>query len=126
MRAIASLRQGALVPQVLGVLADVDERVVSAAHDALVRLTAQDFGSDARPWMKWWEQNAARHRIEWLIDALTHDAAEIRRAAGEELRALTREYFGYAPDLPPRDRDRAQQRYRDWWMTEGRTRFRRR
>jgi hypothetical protein len=60
-----------------------------------------------------------------MIDALTHDVSEIRRAAGDELRALSREYFGYSSDLPPRDRERAQQRYRDWWITEGRTRFHR-
>jgi hypothetical protein len=63
--------------------------------------------------------------MEWLIDSLTHEVAEIRRAAGEELRSLSKEYFGYASDLPPRDRERAQQRYRDWWITEGRARFRR-
>jgi hypothetical protein len=75
--------------------------------------------------VKWWEQNALRHRVEWLIDALTHEVSEIRRAAGEELKSVTREYFGYNADLPPRDRERAQQRYRDWWVTEGKTRFRR-
>jgi hypothetical protein len=52
--------------------------------------------------------------------------SEIRKAGGEELRALTKEYFGYASDLPPRDRERAKQRYRDWWVTEGKARFARR
>jgi hypothetical protein len=126
MAAIARLWQPALVADLVAGLADGDERVVAAAHEALVRLTWQDFGGDARPWLKWWEQNTSRHRVEWLMDALTHDVAEIRRGAGEELRALTRQYFGYTSDLPPRDRDRVQQRYRDWWITEGRTRFRRR
>jgi len=120
------LRQSALVPDLIHALADSDQRVVAAAHDGLTQVTWHDFGNDARLWLKWWENNAARHRIEWLIDSLTHDVSEIRRGAGEELRALTREYFGYASDLPPRERDRAQQRYRDWWITEGRTKFRRR
>jgi hypothetical protein len=123
---MARLRQAALVPDLVGALADGDDPAVAAAHDALVQVTGHDFGNDARPWLKWWEANASRHRIEWLIDALTHDVSEIRRAAAEELRAITREYFGYASDLPPRDRDRAQQRYRDWWTTEGRMRFRKR
>jgi hypothetical protein len=125
MLAMAQLRQPALVPDLVAGLADLDWRVIAAAHDALVLVTAQDFGTDARSWMKWWEESSSRHRIEWLIDALTHDIMEIRRVAGEELRAITREYFGYSADLPPRDRNRAQQRYRDWWITEGRTRFRR-
>jgi type II secretion system (T2SS) protein E len=126
MRAIAQLRQPVLVPELVGALADEDGQVTLAARDALVQVTCQDFGSDARPWLKWWGENASRHRIEWLIDSLTHDVSEIRLAAGEDLRAITREYFGSSSDLPPRDRDRAQQRYRDWWITEGRTRFRRR
>ena len=125
MRAMGELGQSALVPDLLAAFADGDERVVATAHDALVRVTRQDLGGDARPWLAWWEANGARHRIEWLIDALMHDVSEIRRAAGEELRTITREYFGYASDLPPRDRERARQRYNDWWVTEGRARFRR-
>ncbi|HEX8789839.1 MAG TPA: HEAT repeat domain-containing protein [Polyangiaceae bacterium] len=125
MRAMGELREPAIVPDLVRALGDGDESVVEAAHDALVQVTRQDLGNDARRWLRWWEQNAQRHRMEWLIDALTHEVAEIRRAAGEELRALSKEYFGYASDLPARDRERAQQRYRDWWITEGRARFRR-
>jgi hypothetical protein len=121
---ISRLQEGALVPELIRALGDGDDRVVAAASDGLVHVTRHDLGTDARPWMRWWEQNSGRHRIEWLIDALTHEVAELRRSAGEELRALTKEYFGYSGDLPPRDRDRAQQRYRDWWVMEGRGRFR--
>jgi hypothetical protein len=123
--AMAELREPAIVPDLVRALGDGDESVVEAALDALVHVTRQDLGNDARRWLRWWEQNAQRNRMEWLIDALTHEVAEIRRAAGEELRALSKEYFGYASDLPVRDRERAQQRYRDWWITEGRARFRR-
>jgi hypothetical protein len=125
MRAMGELRDPALVPELVRALADGNARVVEQAHQALVQVSRQDFGTDARPWLRWWEQNAPRHRIEWLIDALTHEISEVRRAAGEELRAISKEYFGYTSDLPPRDRERAQQRYRDWWVTEGRARFRR-
>jgi len=114
------------VPELVRALADGDEAVETSAHVALVQVTRQDFGLDARPWLRWWELNASRHRIEWLIDSLTHEITEVRRAAGEELRAASKEYFGYAADLPPRDRERAQQRYRDWWVTEGRARLRNR
>jgi hypothetical protein len=126
LSAMARLRIAGLVPDFIHALADLDEQVVIAAHDALIEMTWQDFGNDARPWLKWWEHNASRHRVEWLIDSLTHEVSEIRRGAGEELRLVTREYFGYASDLPSRERDRAQQRYRDWWITEGRNKFRRR
>jgi hypothetical protein len=123
--AMARLRDGSCVPDFMRALGDGDDAVVVAAHGALVHVTLQDLGTDARLWIRWWEQNSSKHRIEWLIDALGHDVAEIRKAAAEELRALTKEYFGYAGDLPLRDRDRAQQRYRDWWLMEGRSRFRR-
>jgi hypothetical protein len=125
MPVMAELREAALVPELVHALGDGYEQVVVAANSALVKVTGQDFGEDARGWLRWWEQNARRNRVEWMIDALTHDVSEIRRAAGDELRALSREYFGYSSDLPPRDRERAQQRYRDWWITEGRTRFHR-
>jgi hypothetical protein len=125
MRVMGELREPSLVPELVRALADGDEAVVTSAHASLVLVTRQDFGLDARPWLRWWELSSSRYRIEWLIDALTHEVSEIRRAAGEELRAASKEYFGYASDLPQRDRERAQQRYRDWWVTEGRARFRR-
>jgi hypothetical protein len=112
-----------MVPGLVHALGDRDDAVVEAAHETLVHITAQDFGTDARPWLRWWETNAGRHRIEWLIDALTHEVSDIRRMAGEQLRMLTREYFGYGSELPARERERAQQRYRDWWITDGRSRF---
>jgi hypothetical protein len=120
MRAAGEVRDPQLVPLLTRGLGDGMEEVVEAAHTGLVLLTRQDFGVDARPWLKWWEQNSTRHRLEWLIDALTHDVSEVRRAAGDELRLLSRQYFGFSSDLPSRDRERAQQRYRDWWITEGR------
>jgi hypothetical protein len=123
MLAMAELRQPSLVPELVRALGDGDETVVTAAHAALVQVTRQDFGADARPWLKWWELNSSKHRVEWLVEALTHEVSEIRRAAGEELRSVTKEYFGYASDLLPRDRERAKQRYRDWWVTEGKARF---
>jgi hypothetical protein len=125
MRVMGELREPSLVPELVRALADGDEAVVASAHASLVLVTRQDFGLDARPWLRWWELSSSRYRMEWLIDALTHEVSEIRRAAGEELRALSKEYFGYASDLPQRDRERSQQRYRDWWVTEGRARFRR-
>jgi hypothetical protein len=125
LEAMGALREPVVVPELVRALADGHEAAVQAAHDGLVQVTRQDFGMDARPWLRWWDQNSGRHRIEWLIDALTHEVSEIRRSAGEELRATSKEYFGYSADLGARDRERAQQRYRDWWITEGKTRFRR-
>jgi hypothetical protein len=117
------LREPAGVPVLVSLLHEGE--VAEAAHRALATVTRQDFGADARKWLSWWSGHASHHRIEWLIDALMHEESRIRHAAGEELKSITKEYFGYYDDLPKRERERAQQRYRDWWTTEGRIRFRR-
>ncbi|HSY21586.1 MAG TPA: HEAT repeat domain-containing protein, partial [Polyangiaceae bacterium] len=120
LRAAGEVREPALVPELIRSLSDPDEMVIAAAREALIRTTRQDFGTEARRWQEWWSHNEGRDRLEWLIDALSHEFPDLRRASGEELRVLSRQYFGYASDLPLRDRERAQQRYRDWWITEGR------
>jgi hypothetical protein len=122
---LGELREPLSVPVLVGALGDQSADVSMSARAALMVSTRQDFGVDTRKWNQWWTANAARHRIEWLIDALDHEISGLRKAAGIELRALTKESFGYADDLPKRDRQQAQQRYREWWTTEGRARFRR-
>lgn len=122
--AMGQLRVGFFVPILIGLLSAIPEEVGESARRALLVVTRQDFGRDAARWNEWWSRNEGRHRLEWLIDALMHDAQSIRRAAGDELKQLTKEYFGYYDDLPKRERERAQERYREWWEREGRARFR--
>jgi HEAT repeat protein len=122
VRAAAQLRESSTVPMLIGLLGG-PSALVPAAHQALVEIARQDFAHNRAPWQRWWEANQSRHRIEWLIDSLTHDDAEIRRSAGDELKSLTKEYFGYYDDLPRRERAQAQRRYREWWQTDGRKRF---
>lgn len=111
------------VPVLLGLLDEAPAEVTSVARAALVTISRQDFGFALGKWQTWWSENKERHRLEWLIDALMIDQAALRAAAGEELKTITKEYFGYYDDLPKRERERAQQRYRDWWNTVGRVRF---
>jgi hypothetical protein len=106
------------------VLTDNPVDVVQTARRALVTLARHDVGASPAAWVEWWRHNSPRHRIEWLIDALTDESPEIRRAAGEELKAQTREYFGYYDDLPPGERKHAQGKYREWWESRGKGRFR--
>jgi hypothetical protein len=124
MEALAELRQPQAVPHLILALDDNPVEVVQTARRALVVLARQDFGTSAAGWNDWWRTASGRHRIEWLIDALTHESQEIRRPAGEELKALTREYFGYYDDLPAAERSQAQRQYRQWWETRGKARFR--
>ncbi|MCC6551959.1 MAG: hypothetical protein IT372_02910 [Polyangiaceae bacterium] len=120
---MSEIRAAAMVPALIAALSDSHEAIVDAAARALTAVARDDLGRDPRAWTAWWSRSSGRHRIEWLIDALTHEQLAIRRAAGDELKALTREYFGYYDDLPRRDRERAQARYREWWLTEGRAKF---
>ncbi|WP_433936107.1 hypothetical protein AB3662_15525 [Sorangium cellulosum] len=120
----AEIRAGSAVPALISALTDPHEAIVEAAARALVVITRDDLGRDARRWASWWSRNGERHRVEWIIDALTHEKPAIRRAAIDELKGITREYFGYYEDLPRQEREAAQQRYRAWWTSEGRSRFR--
>lgn len=124
MEMLAELRQAQAVPFLVLALQDNPIDIVQSARRSLVILTRQDFGTVPHAWSDWWRSASGRHRIEWLIDSLTHEQGEIRRAAGEELKALTREYFGYYDDLPPAQRLHAQNNYREWWDTKGKARFR--
>jgi hypothetical protein len=124
IEAIADLRDGRAVPTVLRLLEDRSSDIVRSAHWALVVLARQDYGLSAAAWEEWWRHNSARHRIEWLIDALAHESQEVRRAAGDELKSSTKEYFGYYDDLPVAERQKAQNRYREWWENKGKARFR--
>ncbi len=90
---------------------------------ALIALTGQDFGTSEKKWRKWYEGARQRHRVEWLIEALSHKDDAIRENAINVLRRMTGEYFGYHHDLPRRERDAAAQRWLEWWRDEGRRRF---
>ncbi len=123
VEALSDIRDPDSVPSLIRILADSHRELAKSAHWGLAVLTRTDLGSDTRNWEKWWRKNAGRHRIEWLIDALMHENPDIRRAAGDELKNITKEYFGYYDDLPKRERAAAQARYRQWWETKGKDRF---
>ena len=72
-----------------------------------------------KKWRGWFDKNAERHRVEWLIDSLMHSDKRLRRRAIDELKHLTQEYFGYDPELPKKDREAAQRQYRAWWQRVG-------
>jgi HEAT repeat protein len=123
IEALADVRDPRAVPRLIPLLGDRNAEIAKLVHWALSVLARCDLGRDPKAWHEWWRENGVRHRIEWLIDALMNDSAEIRRAAGDELKVLTREYFGYYDDLPKRERAKAQKKYREWWDTKGKARF---
>ena len=123
LEALGELREPLCVPVLISHLADADAEVQMAARRSLIAVTRQDFALEAKPWLTWWGRNSHRHRIEWLIDALEGETPALRKAASDELKALTKQTFGYYDDLPRRERERVQQKFRDWWASEGRPRF---
>jgi HEAT repeat protein len=102
---------------------DRNDRGSEHVRKALAALTAQDFGASERKWRKWWEASRRKHRIEWLIDGLTHKDDAVRENAINQLRRLTGEYFGYHYDLPRREREAAAERWSAWWAETGLRRF---
>lgn len=94
--------------------------LTEAAQRALVVLTGHDF-ADAEQWGVWWLENAWNPRTAWLLAALGEDDEATRRRAFEELRPLSPTAFGYAPDLPPPERETARLRWVDWWRARGGT-----
>ena len=123
VEALTDLREANAVPCMIQLLGDADREVSGAARWSLVVLTRQDFGADQDYWSRFWAANRERHRVEWLIDALTHESRDMRRAAGDELKSISKEYFGYYDDLPEAERARVQGSYQQWWEREGRERF---
>ena len=120
VEALGELRDQRALRTLIARLSDRDDQVAHAAHRSLVILTGQDFGLSPRKWESWAEGWARAHRVEWLIESLLHNDEGVRTLAGEELKQLTQQYFGYHPALPRRDRELAQRKYREWWELEGR------
>ena len=116
---VAKLKDSASVPRLIAFLGADMEPIVHKALWALTVVTRHDYGRDARAWTEFWEINHARHRLEWLIDALDGRDPRLRKAAADELREEAGESFGYAEDHARPERLEAQQAFRRWWQTLG-------
>ena len=121
--ALGALRAEGAIGDLILHVASLDPDLSTAVRRALYTITRQDFGEKEKRWRSWWDDNGSRHRVEWLLDALSADADETRLLASEELKRLTGEWFGYQFDLPKREREAALKRWRSWWGDVGRRRF---
>ncbi|HEX8106151.1 MAG TPA: HEAT repeat domain-containing protein, partial [Kofleriaceae bacterium] len=120
--ALTTLGDVDAIPDLIGVIERAD-RGGEHARRALTALTAQDFGASERKWRKWYDSARRRHRVEWLIEGLSHKEDAIRETAINALRRLTGEYFGYHHDLPRKEREAAAERWAAWWRDAGHRRF---
>ena len=122
-KALGQLRDQRSAELLVTLVASETDLLASAAYQSLLILTRQDFGRVPRRWQEWFEEHGHQHRVVWLIDSLLHADEKIRGAAGEELKVLTQQYYGYHPAHPKKQREMAQKKYRDWWKKTGQKRF---
>jgi hypothetical protein len=120
LQAVVELKLEHAVPRLLRMLSG-DAAIAQPARWALRALTCQDLGEETSAWEGWWQANAGKARIEWLIDALAHDTAELRQSAFHELRELIRSDFGYRETLSLDQVREVQRRYLEWWKTTGKS-----
>jgi hypothetical protein len=108
------------LPLLVGLVKNRNKMVARAAIESLSYITKQDFGTSERKWLKWWKQHKGESRIQWLIAGLGSKNRDVRFSSAQELSRLTDEYFGYYFDSPKAERERAIERWQQWWREKGR------
>jgi HEAT repeat protein len=124
LAALGAVRDTGALRPLVDLLEDEDAAVRRGAHEALVAITCEDLGDSMRRWSAWADKHEGQHRIEWLMEGLVHNDEHLRTQAGEELKSLTQQYFGFHPALSRKEREVIQAKYRAWWDSEGRAAFR--
>jgi HEAT repeat protein len=117
---IGLFRDVSAIPSLIGILERKERALLDVAEAALSEITKQRFGANARKWRSWLKKNEHRNRIEWLIDGLASKDHALRKSACEELRAVTGKSFGFDPEAPRRQRDRARHAWLEWWQDQER------
>jgi hypothetical protein len=115
IEAVGVMAEAQSVPRLIPLLGDQEKVVRMAAHDALVNLTKRDFKWHQEDWRAWWEANAHRDRVEWLMDGLVHRDAAVRTTSAAELEALRGEPIGFSVDMSRKDRVELRRSCREWW-----------
>jgi hypothetical protein len=118
-RALGAIADRQSVPVLLELVTSEEEPVRDAALVGLRAITLHDFGRARWRWVRWWREFGGKHRVEWLLDALSAQEPALRLEAARELEQLSGRYVGYHFDLGKRDRDEARRRWEDWWQTTG-------
>jgi len=112
---ITELRDRLAVPTLVDLVDAKDRELATAAREALIEITKQDFGKRTRRWRSWLAEHGEEPRMEWLFAGLGHRLPEIRFSSSEELWKITGDYFGYNYEAPKREREEARHRWRTWW-----------
>src|SRR5690606_15178273 len=80
-RAVGTLRDVDASPALINMLEHPERRIRDIGLEALCSVTGQQCGGRSARWRTWWAANADRHRVEWIIETLSHKEAAVRRWA---------------------------------------------
>jgi HEAT repeat protein len=95
--AAGTLRDTHAVPILIDLLSLRDKQVRETALESLCSITAKHHGYRPAKWKAWYAENGQQSRLEWVIDALHHRDAAVRRWASDELVRIT----GHRIPAPP-------------------------
>jgi hypothetical protein len=115
LEALGALRDGSLVPLLIDVIDAKEPEVRAAALGALWKVTLCELPAERTHWATWWDENAARGRFEWLLDALVSADDRRRNRAHAELVEIVGADFGYRKDAAEHERAQIAAALRAWW-----------
>jgi len=117
LAALAALGDATALDVMLECLGERDRSIARAAHDALVVLTAHDFGTMRLQWRRWRKAQGNLPRVAWLIDGLSDRRDSIRRHALDELERISGIALNLPADAPRAAFLEARERFTRWWQT---------
>ncbi|MFN3199840.1 MAG: HEAT repeat domain-containing protein [Bradymonadia bacterium] len=121
--AAGRMRLASSVPGLVGCLSNPAPGMVDPIHRALRAITGHDLGKEPIPWREWYSKHRHKHRLEWLLEGLTHGNARVQGAIWRELVILAGRDLGDPVRGTTQTRTSARRSWRAWWEEEGRKKF---
>jgi len=112
--AAGTLRDTQAVYTLIELLSVRDKQVRETALEALCSITAKHLGYRPAKWRAWYDEHGQETRVEWVIEALRHRDAAVRRWAADELVRIT----GHHVTAPAGEKMTAKylyQAWQQWW-----------
>jgi hypothetical protein len=112
--AAGTLRDTQAVYTLIELLSVRDKQVRETALEALCSITAKHLGYRPAKWRAWYDEHGQETRVEWVIEALRHRDAAVRRWAADELVRIT----GHRVTAPAGEKMTAKylyQAWQQWW-----------
>ena len=113
--AAGTLRDTQAVYTLIELLSVRDKQVRETALEALCSITAKHLGYRPAKWRAWYDEHGQETRVEWVIEALRHRDAAVRRWAADELVRITGHHVT-APDGEKLTAKFLFHAWQQWWM----------